>query len=665
MSLLLLAALAPAPADIVVTGRGLQDDPAGEQRLLIGREQLETTASGRMEEVVRSVAGLTSFRRSDARSSHPTSQGLTARGLGGNAASRFAVEVDGVPQADPFGGWINFVALDPGLIDRLILTRGGASGVRLGSGAVAGSLRIDSDAIADGSARGALSVGSRESFAAHARMGHEIGSARLVAGAAFARSDGFVPIIAGDRGLVDRAAPFRQMSGRVRLLTPIGDNTLQLNLSGFDDRRDRGVDFTDNRGRGVDASARLVGRDWSLLAYGQRRRFESQFASVAPGRVSVSAALDQHHVPASGWGLRALWQPRLGRVDAALGADLRQTDGETNEFYFFQAGVPGRSRNAGARTRTAGLFADADVEFGRTRFGAGARIDHWSVRDAFLSERNIGGSVITDARFDGRNGTTWSLRAGAEHRLGERLSVRAAAYRSWRLPTVNELVRPFRVGPDATAANPELEPERLLGVEAGLDWRPASGTRVSGVIFANRLRGAIANVPLGEGPGAFPGVGFVAAGGIYRQRRNLDAISSRGVEVDGEWRLGEFALRSSLALTRARIEASDAAAALDGLRPAQSPAFQASAGGTWERQGRLAALSARYSGPQDESEGDERPLPSFWTLDAVGRWPLGRGWSLDLRAENLLDHRVVSSVLPDGRTERALPRTLWIGLRLD
>ena len=28
-----------------------------------------------------------------------------------------------------------------------------------------------------------------------------------------------------------------------------------------------------------------------------------------------------------------------------------------------------------------------------------------------------------------------------------------AGYRGWRLPTINELVRPFRVGPDATAAN--------------------------------------------------------------------------------------------------------------------------------------------------------------------------------------------------------------------
>ena len=38
------------------------------------------------------------------------------------------------------------------------------------------------------------------------------------------------------------------------------------------------------------------------------------------------------------------------------------------------------------------------------------------------------------------------------------------------MPTLNELFRPFRAGADATAANPDLDPERLAGAEAGLDY---------------------------------------------------------------------------------------------------------------------------------------------------------------------------------------------------
>ena len=49
----------------------------------------------------------------------------------------------------------------------------------------------------------------------------------------------------------------------------------------------------------------------------------------------------------------------------------------------------------------------------------------------------------------------------------------------------------------------------------------------------------------------------------------------------------------------------------------------------------------------------------------MARWPLTRRLSLDLRAENLFDRRVLTSILADGTRERASPRTLWIGLRFD
>jgi vitamin B12 transporter len=659
---LLLLAAAPEEA-IVITGRGLPDEPPGQHRIVKQRDDLDRSASGRMEDVIRSVAGLTSFRRSDARSSHPTAQGLTARGLGGNAASRFAVEVDGVPQADPFGGWINFVALDPALTDRLVVTRGGQGAVRFGPGAVAGTLAIDS--IAATAPRAGLAYGSRDNLSVFATGSVDIGPARLVGGVSHQRGDGFAPIVAADRGAVDRTAPFAQTAARLRLLAPLNSAELQASFNVFDDRRDRGVDFTDNRGRGLDASLRLVGRDWSLTGYWQDRRFASDFASVGAGRNSVSQSLDQHRVPASGWGARALWTPRVGSVVLGLGADLRATDGETNERFAFSGGVPTRQRRAAAETLTAGLFADAAMTSGRLTLGAGARVDRWTIGDSFLSERALAGPVLTDARYGDRGGWEPSLTAGIDWRATDALRLRAAAYRGWRLPTINELVRPFRVGPDATAANAALDPERLVGLEAGADWQQSPSLRLSITAYANRLNGAIANVTLASGPGTFPGVGFVSAAGVYRQRLNLDAIRAYGVELDGGWSRGPWALDASFAWTKARIEASGLAAGLNGQRPAQVPALQASLSGAWREGRRLMALGWRYIGAQDENEGDAQPLPAAWTLDAVARWPLTRRLSLDLRAENLFDRRVLASVLPDGTRERATARTLWIGLRLD
>ena len=89
---------APVEQEIVVTGRGIEAEERLAATRIIGRSEIERSASGHLEDVLRDVAGLASFRRSDSRSAHPTSQGLTLRGLGGNAASRVALTLDGVPK---------------------------------------------------------------------------------------------------------------------------------------------------------------------------------------------------------------------------------------------------------------------------------------------------------------------------------------------------------------------------------------------------------------------------------------------------------------------------------------------------------------------------------------------------------------------------------------
>jgi outer membrane receptor protein involved in Fe transport len=90
---------------------------------------------------VRDLPGWQLFRRSDARSANPTSQGLTARGMGGNAASRALLILDGVPQSDPFGGWVNWTAFDSLYLKGMRIIDGGGSGAD-GPGALAGTIQI-------------------------------------------------------------------------------------------------------------------------------------------------------------------------------------------------------------------------------------------------------------------------------------------------------------------------------------------------------------------------------------------------------------------------------------------------------------------------------------------------------------------------------------------
>ncbi|MEO6580910.1 MAG: TonB-dependent receptor [Sphingomicrobium sp.] len=653
---------APVEQAIIVTGRGLEAEEGPAARLTILRTEIERSASGRMEDVLRDVAGLASFRRSDARSAHPTSQGLTLRGLGGNAASRVGLTLDGVPQADPFGGWIAFGALDPNAIDRIRVERGG------GPYGVAGHIDVDSRA-PDGAMDGAvsLSFGSRDSVDARVIGGVRWGDGYASLSGNFERGDGFVPIVAGDRGAADRAAPYRQSGGRARVVQSVGASTeAQFSLSSYRDRRSRGTDFSGSRQRGTDASVRLVGRGplgWSALAYVQDRQFDSQFAAVNANRSAASLTLDQH-VPARGYGARVEVEPRIGALRTSFGAEWRRVTGETAEDFRFVAGAPTRTRKAGGRNATAGLFGGAAWSEGGWSLAAQARADHWAMADGRLIESDLAGARLTDSHFHRRSRWEWSGRVAAGRTLSKALTARAAAYHGWRLPTLNELYRPFRAGADATAANAALDPERLRGIEAGLDWAPIEAAKLSATIFANRLSGAITNVTLGKGPGTFPGVGFVGAGGVYRARQNVDSILSRGLELDGRFERGPWRGALSYTFIDARIDASGAAAELDGKRPAQVARHYASASVGWA-QGKFALdATARFTGRQFEDDSNRRILPAALAFDAVGRFELARHIGIGVRAENMLDTRVVATVLADGVRERALPRTLWVDLRL-
>lgn len=666
---LLLLALPGAglAQEIVVTGRGLAPAPGEEafDVIVLDRDRLTGSASNRLEEILRDVPGFQLFRRSDSRSANPTSQGATLRALGGNASSRALLILDGVPQSDPFGGWISWPAFDPRRLGEVRVTRGGGSGVN-GPGALAGTIELSSALASDlQGTSGSLAYGSRDSVDAFASVGASPGGGFVSASAAFARGDGFVPVVREQRGPVDRPAPYRQASLSARALAPLASGVeLQASALAFRDERERGTALTAISTRGADASVRLVAARWLALAYVQIRDFYNSFASANTERTATTRTAEQYSVPATGIGGRVEWRPRLGRaVEFRLGADGRETRGESRELFSFVAAEPTRARAAGGRSRTLGGFAEATFTDGPITVTGGGRLDRWTIAGGFLKERLIATSaVLTDQPFADRSGWEPTGRAGLAWRSGD-VTLRAAAYAGWRLPTLNELYRPFRVGADATAANAAMAPERLRGIEAGLEWRPVTAGRIAATGFFNRLEGAIANVTLARGPGTFPGVGFVSAAGEYRQRRNLDAVRASGVELDASLDLGAFSLSGGWSWVDAEVEASGPALPLDGLRPAQTPRHTGSATVAWRDGARRAFLAARYVGRQFEDDLNTEPLPAALTIDAAAVWPLAPRLALELRGENLTGKRVVAGVSSDGIVERATPRTLRIGLR--
>lgn len=647
----------PAPT-IVVTGAGLAQPPGAPAygSVVIDRDRLVDNASGRIENLLADVAGFQQFRRSDSRSSNPSNQGATLRALGGNASSRTLVLLDGVPVADPFFGYIPFSAIVPDRLSSVRVTRGGGIGP-FGAGAVAGTIELASGTRQDLPIFSASAfAGSRNASELAAAIAPDLGNGYVSLSGRWDRGDGFQTTPRDQRVSATVPAAYDSWSANIRAVAPLSDHAeVQVRATLFEDRRTLRFAGADSMSQGQDASIRLVSRGpWQVdaLAYLQAR----DFSNIVISSTSFRKSLDQRATPSTGIGGKLELRPPVGTDHVLrMGVDTRFARGEMMEDAYnasLAANPLTARRHAGGRQVTTGLFVEDDwtptALDRRLVLTAGARADRWTISDGSFRATGPTGAVTGSTRFPDRSDWAFSGRAGALYRVAEALSLRAAAYSGFRLPTLNELYRPFVVFPITTQANAALKPEMLKGVEAGLDLHPARGVDLAATIFVNRLDDAIANVTVAPN---------------IRQRRNVDAILARGVELTASAALTQrLSLTASYAYSRSKVDAPGTA--LDDLAPAQSPRHAASATATWTVE-RAFSLSGtvRYIGRQYEDDLQSDSLPDALTVDGFARLPISRTISLVARAENIFDARVVTRNA-GGSIDLGTPRTLWIGVRV-
>lgn len=652
----------PSPAEsvIVVSGAGLADTPAtpAYDTQLLSRDSLATAASGGIEEALGTIAGFQEFRRSDSRSANPSAQGATLRALGGNAASRTLVLLDGVPMGDPMFGSVPFSAIAPDRLASVGVTRGGGSGA-FGAGAVAGTIAMVSANADQLGLFSAEALGDdRGETALSASLAPHIGEGFVVASARWDRGEGFWTTPASQRVPASVRAAYDSWSTALRGVVPVaGDIELQARGLVFDDHRTLRFAGANSESSGEDASVRLVGRgpwQFDAIAYAQWRGFSNVVISSSTFRET----LDQRRTPSNGLGGKLELRPPVGSGQVLrLGVDGRDTRGDLwEDSYNAGTGALTGHRQAGGRNADLGLFAEDDWTLGRLVLTGGGRADYWSIASGYITTTTPAG-VATPTTYADRASWAASGRAGAVWHAGKVWALRASAYTGQRQPTLNELYRSYVVFPVTITANPALGPERLEGYEGGLDVTPLPGLRLSATAFYNRVAHAIANVTIGTN---------------LEQRQNVQAIRARGLELGGDFTRGALSLDASLALTSAVVEAPGAA--LNGLRPAQTPRIAASAGASWRpkllgREGWLFSANLRHTGAQFEDDLSSSVLPAATTIGAVVEMPLHRGVALVLRGENLGDATVetrnqLSGTPPVSSIDVGVPRTLWLGLRI-
>lgn len=690
--------IAQAPEHVAATVKVLESDA------------VQQIPSVTLDGALRSLPGFSLFRRSDSLTAHPTTQGVSLRGLGPSGASRSLVLYDGVPLNDPFGGWVAWTKLPrEGLFRAEVVSGGGATA--WGNATLGGVVQVfalplrTSMVVLDeppnpvvvgyqGAARLAVTMGDFGTRSAEFALTLPAsGEIVQLLGRAFS-TDGYAVVAPERRGPIDVPAwsRHRWFQGRWRHAIA-GKFDLTASVRGYEEKRGNGTPYTRNGSRERSVALGLTAQPaedfaWKILAFAQDQSFASTFSSVNPARTAETPASDQFAVPATSLG--ASWIG-VWRHDATArttaGADLRTVRGETRENFAFATGRFTRQRVAGGRQLFAGLFALHERPLAPELWLTfGGRLDSWHDTAGHRREtdRDTGVGLRNDT-YPGQHGTEVSSNAGLAWTPGKVWRIRADAQQAFRRPTLNELYRPFRQGANVTEANPALRTERVTSGEAGVEWtlwrtvpqpanqpaaarekpKPFAALSFGATSFINELRDAVGNVTIARGPGSFPIVGTIAAGGVGRQRLNLDRLRVQGIELSAKWSpVAAFSLTAEALVNDASVRRATIAPALVGNRVAQVPRRSASLGASWRAPGGLSlGPRLRYVGRQFEDDENTLTLGAVVIADLSVSRPLTKHIEIFVTAENLGNARIETGRSADGVVNTGTPRLLLGGLR--
>jgi outer membrane receptor protein involved in Fe transport len=630
------------------------------------REDMQQAAPRTIDEMLAKEPSFSLYRRQTSIFGNPSSAGVSLRNTGATAASRTLVLLDGIPQNDPFGGWVYWARYDAAALDSIRIVPSAQAAV-WGNQSPAGVIQMNGNAPFED--RHVMKTGGGSQGTISGSTIHQMSNdekTRSVSFSAFGlHTDGFYALPPSQRGAVDRRLETDLWGTDVKFAWLAAPGlTVEPMVSYYTEDRVNGTALTGNSTEALDLSLRVTSQDgefsWQALGWHQRREFDSVFSSVSEDRSEETMALDQFDVPGRGTGgaLTLRWDGG-DKWSVTTGVDTRFVSGETNE----NAGTF-RTREAGGDQAFEGIFAAAGYQpDDLTQIDASVRLDAWQFTDGRRIETSLVDGSSLRAEFpEDRDGLEPSASVELTRELTKDLEARVSAGSAFRLPTLNELYRPYRVRNDVVEANPDLEAERFISIEGGLAWTPAENFTVSGSVFHHWISDAIANVPVTDAAEITEIFGVLPPGGTGSQKRNVDEAQVTGIEGRVEWSPAD-SITLGLNGLWSETEFSDSPdqPLLEGKPFPQAPDLRLIASGEWRASERVSFFGGvEYGSSQFDDALATRTIPDYTSVRIGASWRMaGALWQA--RIENLLDEQIETGLSSDGLRTVAAPRSLWLG----
>jgi len=664
------------------TEQRLGDTPASVN--VLHSEDIEMSPAVVADDVLRKIPTFSLFRRTSSLSSHPTTQGVSLRGIGPSGVSRTLVLVDGAPFNDPFGGWVYWTRVPLESLDRIEVVDGSSSSL-YGNYAMGGVINIVTSRATRRTLELKPQYGNHNSRKLDYGLSDVWGKVGVVVDGSVFNTDGFPIVVENERGIIDNNATvkFRNFNAKVDY-SPTDRVQAFFRTGYFGEDRGNGkiLEVNDTRWTSVSGGVRFRLPDESELqasAHGDFEDFHSNFFAVTPPSATVAPrsivrlTIDQV-VPTKAATTVVQWAKALGTKQYfSAGTDWHWVDGDSEEDGYnaapgpvvppVQNAVLALRRISGGTQRTAGFFLqDILTPLPKLTLTLSGRVDSWRNYDGHNLENNVpsGTPTANNRLLPDKDDTVFSPRVAAMYHVTERVNIWGDLSSGFRAPTLNELYRQFRVGTVLTLANNELGPERLKGGEVGINIAPRRDLTWRTTFYDNRIENPVANVTIAVTPAQ-----------TTQQRQNLGRTRIWGIQTDVEYRVGpSFRFSGAYLYNQAKVEEFIANPALVGNFLPQVPVHRGSLQASYANPRYLSvAFSLQFLGRQFDDDQNVRVVPGFTEPGlpkyALADFMVSRGLHRNLDVffgvQNLFDEEYFVGTLP---TTIGSPRLINGGLRV-
>ena len=540
---------------------------------VVSRAEILKSPAQTLDQLLRDIPGM-NLPGAPYYTTDPTGQQTKMRGV---TNSKVLMLVDGIPVHDPFYSTTQWFKIPLSSIERVEVLRGGSSSL-WGNLAVAGVVNIVTRKPIDETAQADISYQSMNTTVASLskNLAFANGISMRLSGDAL-RTDGYQTTPDAFLNTVPgkTASSATNQNAQVSLYyTPAGSFTGFLRAGYHRSNEDvGGYQYGANLQKGPDAAAgftKFLGENAraDVRAWGQYVSFDKSNGAgcylasatncntTATNSPLVQYANSHDDNPYRELGASGVLSS-VGAVgplaSAQAGVDFRSVGGEDRATTYNRPTTSSVSSATINRTnfgrgtqRFGGLFAQAKVSpVDRFEATVSLRYDYWTNTGgiAQMTKYTNGAAGATSGgSIADSHETSFDPSVSARLDVAKGLSLRGAAYKSFRAPGLNNLYRSFSSTTSITIANALLEPERLKGGEVGADWRTKS-LDVGATWFQYNTSGLIASYKIPNAQAAPAAVVAICGATLANcpatvnfNTNGQDAIS-RGLELSGAWRV--------------------------------------------------------------------------------------------------------------------------------